>query len=162
MTRRPVFYSFHYDNDVNRVQQIRNIGVFEDNKPANPNEWEQIKRTGEKSIQNWIDNNMKYKQCVVVLIGEETANRKWVRYEIKKAIEDGRAIIGIYIHNIRCMNNSTSKKGKNPFDMFSYKGKPLSNFIECHDPSSSNAYNEIRNNMSTWIEIAIQEKKQFA
>ncbi len=27
--KRKVFYSFHFDNDVMRVQQIRNMGVLE-------------------------------------------------------------------------------------------------------------------------------------
>ncbi|MDQ1224403.1 hypothetical protein QE443_000564 [Pantoea ananatis] len=27
--KRQVFYSFHFDNDVMRVQQIRNMGVIE-------------------------------------------------------------------------------------------------------------------------------------
>ena len=30
----PVFYSFHFDNDVMRVQQIRNIGSIEGNSPT--------------------------------------------------------------------------------------------------------------------------------
>jgi len=30
MAKRQVFYSFHYANDVMRVQQIRNIGMIED------------------------------------------------------------------------------------------------------------------------------------
>ncbi len=34
MAKVPVFYSFHFDNDVMRVQQIRNIGAIEDNKPV--------------------------------------------------------------------------------------------------------------------------------
>ena len=29
MSRRPVFLSFCYDDDVNRVQQIRNMGLFD-------------------------------------------------------------------------------------------------------------------------------------
>jgi len=28
MAREPTFYSFHFDNDVFRVQQIRNMGVI--------------------------------------------------------------------------------------------------------------------------------------
>ena len=43
MIRIPVFYSFHYTRDVMRVQQIRNIGVLDDNKPVSPNQWEQVK-----------------------------------------------------------------------------------------------------------------------
>jgi len=37
--KRQVFYSFHYDNDVFRVQQIRNIGMLEENTPVSVNEW---------------------------------------------------------------------------------------------------------------------------
>lgn len=43
--KRKVFYSFHFDNDVMRVQQIRNMGVLEGDEPVSPNTWEQIKRT---------------------------------------------------------------------------------------------------------------------
>ena len=37
MAKRQVFYSFHYANDVMRVQQIRNIGMVEGNSPVSPN-----------------------------------------------------------------------------------------------------------------------------
>ena len=44
MPKRQVFYSFHYKNDVMRVQQIRNIGVIEGNIPVSSNTWEEIER----------------------------------------------------------------------------------------------------------------------
>ena len=84
MAKRQIFYSFHYNNDVFRVQQIRNIGTLEDNKPVSANEWETGKRDLGASIKKWIDENLNYKSCLVVLIGTETANRKWIRYEIEK------------------------------------------------------------------------------
>ena len=71
MPRRQVFYSFHFDNDVMRVQQIRNMGVIEGNPATSPNNWEQLKRQGESSIKRWINENMKYKSCVVVLVGSD-------------------------------------------------------------------------------------------
>ena len=55
--KRQVFYSFHYTNDAMRAMQIRNIGAIEGNQPATPNNWEQIKRCGDASIERWIDNN---------------------------------------------------------------------------------------------------------
>jgi MTH538 TIR-like domain (DUF1863) len=76
-----VLLSFHFDNDVMRVQQIRNIGSLDDNKPVAPNEWESVRRTGDAAIERWIDRNMNYRDCVVVLIGSETASRKWVLHE---------------------------------------------------------------------------------
>lgn len=51
MPKRQVFYSFHYDNDVFRVQQVRNIGAFEENEPVSPNQWEQVKKGGESAIK---------------------------------------------------------------------------------------------------------------
>ena len=155
MTSRQVFYSFHFDNDVMRVQQIRNIGVIEDNKPVSANTWEEVKRKGDKSIENWIDKNMKYRSCVVVLVGSETANRKWVEYEIKKAWKEGKGLVGIYIHNLRCPRNGTSRMGKNPFSQFTFRKKDLSDIVKCYNPSSSDAYNDIKSNLGKWIEEAI-------
>lgn len=159
MAKIPVFYSFHFDNDVMRVQQVRNIGSIEGNTPTSPNQWEQLKRTGKKAVENWVDQNMKYKRCVIVLIGTDTWNRPWVKYEIEKAWNDGKAILGIYIHNLRCPRNGTSRKGKNPFDEFSFNdGRKLSSVIPCHDPNSINAYQDISNNIGRWISNAIANK----
>lgn len=95
MAREPIFFSFHYGNDVFRVQQIRNLGVVQGNEPVSVNEWEQIKRGGAASVQRWIDENMKYKRCVVVLVGSETASRPWVQYEIREAYDSRKGLFGI-------------------------------------------------------------------
>lgn len=115
MIRKPVFFSFHYGNDVMRVQQVRQIGALEGNTPVSVNDWETVKRGGESSIKRWIDENLKYKQCVIVLVGEETSSRPWVQYEINKAWSDGKPMFGIHIHNLKCPRNGISRKGKNPF-----------------------------------------------
>ena len=74
-TKRQIFYSFHFENDVFRVQQIRNMGALEDNKPVSHNDWETVKRGGDNAIEKWINDNMNYRSCVVVLIGGETYKR---------------------------------------------------------------------------------------
>ena len=159
MAKRQVFYSFHYENDVFRVQQIRNIGALEDNKPVSPNEWESVKRRGEASIKEWIDNNLRYKSCVIVLIGEETANRKWVQYEIEKALELGKGLVGVYIHNLKDPRTGKSSKEKNPFDQFAFDdGTKLSSVVKCYNPNPNDAYNEIKDNLEDWIEEAIASR----
>lgn len=153
--KRQVFYSFHFDNDVMRVQQIRNIGVVEGNKPVAPNNWEQIKRS-EYAVKKWIDDNMKYKSCVVVLVGSETASRKWVDYEIRKAWNEGKGIFGVYIHNLKDPRTGTCRKGANPFDNVLLKnGQKLSSLVPCYDPNSWGAYNDIAKNLENWVEKAI-------
>jgi hypothetical protein len=160
MAKRQVFYSFHFDNDVMRVQQIRNIGALEDNKPVSANEWEEIKKKGDASIKKWINDNMAYRSCVVVLIGEETANRPWVKYEIRKAWEDRKGLLGIHIHNLKCPRSGKCNKGPNPFDQFTFKdGSKLSSMVKCYNPSTADAYNDIRNNIENWIGEAIQMRR---
>ena len=44
---KKVFYSFHYALDSWRIQQIRNMGVVENQKICEPNEWEEVKRKGD-------------------------------------------------------------------------------------------------------------------
>lgn len=162
MAKRPIFYSFHFDNDVFRVQQVRNMGALDGNEPVSPNEWETVKGKGDAAVKKWIEENMKYKQCVVVLVGEQTANRPWVLYEVAKAWNDGRGVVGIYIHNLNCMKTrTTSVKGKNPFDIVKLNdGTPLSRYVTCHDPGFwGDAYNDIKNNIEQWVDQAIRERK---
>ncbi|WP_374709606.1 TIR domain-containing protein [Chryseobacterium rhizosphaerae] len=49
-----------------------------------PNEWKHIKRNGDRFIKSWIEENLRYKSCLVVLIGSETYNRKWVDMKLKR------------------------------------------------------------------------------
>jgi hypothetical protein len=159
-TKRQIFYSFHYDNDVFRVQQIRNIGALEDNKPVSANEWETVKRGGEKAIEKWIDDNMRYRSCVVVLIGTETSKRPWIKYEIKKAWQDNKGLLGIYVHNLKDPRTGTCSMGANPFEQFNFKDKDGNKkTIPCKNPSSIDAYNDIRRNMEAWVEEAIKNNQ---
>lgn len=163
MAKRQIFYSFHFKNDVMRVQQVRNMGVIEGNEPTSPNKWEELKRKGDTSIKKWINDNMQYRSCVIVLIGSETASRKWVKYEIEKAWNDGKGVVGIYIHNLKCPNNGVSPKGRNPFEDFTLKdGKvQLSSVVPCHDPKLYDTYNDIKANIDNWIEEAIQIRNNY-
>ena len=160
MTKRRVFYSFHYENDVMRVQQIRNIGVFEEYSLVSPNDWEEVRCKRDREIKDWIDSAMQYRSCVIVLIGEETAYQKWVNYEIKKAWIEGKPLLGIYINNLKCPRKGTCQKGENPFGRFMLRnGVTLADIIPCYEPDSANAYQDIKKNLNVWIESAIENAK---
>jgi MTH538 TIR-like domain (DUF1863) len=162
MPKRQVFYSFHYDNDVMRVQQVRNIGAIDASPILSANDWEKVKQN-KSSIKKWIDDNMSYRSCVIVLIGRETANREWVQYEIKKAWNEGKGIFGIYIHNLKCPTNGKDLRGKNPFEHFTLEGttKSLAEVVKCYEPSFADAYNDIANNIESWIESAIAQRQRI-
>lgn len=163
MPRRSIFYSFHFDNDVFRVQQVRNIGALEGNEPVSANDWETVKRGGSSAIERWIDANMNRRHCVIVLIGSETASREWVRYEIIKAWNEKRGLFGIHIHNLKCPRSGVCAKGPNPFEAITFtNGQPMSSVINTYDPDAfwSSAYADISSRLEGWVEAAITQAAQ--
>lgn len=177
MPKRKVFFSFDYDQDVLRVAQVKNMGAIEGNTLVSSNEWEEIKRGGDAAIKRWIDSNMENRSCLVVLIGEKTHESRWVNYEIKKAWNDGKGVVGIYIHNLKDPRNGPCSQGKNLFhniyiDPTTHKitentfvamlyahNKPLSNIVKCFDPKWYDAYGDIENHLESLIEEAISNRK---
>lgn len=157
---RKVFFSFHFVPDNWRAAQVRNAGVVEGNAPVSDNDWEEVKKKGDKAIQDWIDGQIKGRSCTVVLIGEKTAGRKWINYEIEKSWNDGKGVVGIYIHNLKNKDGEQSDKGKNPFEGFTVgtDKKKLSSIVKAYDPpykTSTNVYNHIKDNIDKWVEEAI-------
>ena len=135
------FYSFHYKPDNWRAATVRNIGAIEGNKPASDNDWETVKRGGDAAIKKWIANQMKGRSCTVVLVGTNTAGRKWINHEIIKSWNDGMGVVGIYIHGLQNSDKKVSTKGKNPFASIGYgkTEKKLSSIVKCYDPAGSNS-----------------------
>ena len=88
------FASFHYDRDYARVQQVLNMGAIEGQTIVSSQKWEEVKRNGKAAVEKWIDDQMKGKSAVVVLVGAETASREWVNYEIRKAWNSYKPIVG--------------------------------------------------------------------
>ena len=117
-----VFYSFHYDRDVHRVQLVRNIHALEGQPLLNAQKWEEVRRKGEQAVRDWIHAQMAYKRAVIVLIGQQTAGREWVNYEINKAWADKKPLLGVRIHGLSSMG-TVDRAGATPFSVSS--GIPL-------------------------------------
>lgn len=165
MARR-VFFSFHYKPDNWRAAQVRNMGVIEGNAPVSDNDWEQITKRGDAAIQKWIDDQFHGKSCAIVLIGTNTAGRKWIKYEIKKAWDDGKGLLGIYIHNLKDKDGNQSSKGRNPFEDFTITrdGSELSSIVKAYDPpytTSTKVYDYIASNLADWVEEAISIRENY-
>ncbi|MCB1044428.1 MAG: TIR domain-containing protein [Acidobacteria bacterium] len=163
MARR-VFYSFHYKADNWRASKIRNIGAIEGNKPATDNDWETVTGRGDAAIEKWIKDQMDGRSCAVVLIGQNTAGRKWIDYEIVESWKKGMGLFGIHIHNITNSSGEQSSKGANPFASFNIDGTSLSSIVKTYDPpftTSSYVYNHIADNIADWIDAAIEIRKKY-
>jgi hypothetical protein len=165
MARR-AFYSFHYKADSQRASQIRNMGVVEGNKPATDNDWEAITKKGDEAIKDWINGQLDGKSCTIVLIGANTAGRKWVNYEIEESWNGKKGVLGIYVHNLKNLEGTQSAKGSNPFDGFTVcEGKKrLSSVVKTYDPpymDSKQVYAYIQKNLADWIEDAVSIRENF-
>lgn len=161
---KKVFYSFHYKPDCSRAAQIRNMGVVEGNSPAADNDWEAVKKGGDAAIEKWIDGQLSGKSCAIVLIGENTAGRKWIKYEIKKAWEQGKGLLGIYIHRLKDFDGKQCSQGSNPFDAFNVQGVSLASIVKAYNPSywdSKDVYAHINNNLAMWIDEACQIRSRY-
>jgi len=157
MARR-AFYSFHYKPDNWRASQVRNMGVIDGNKPASDNDWETVTKGGEAAIQKWIDEQLDGKSVAIVLIGSNTAGRKWITYEIKKAWGENKGLLGVHIHNIKDNDGKQTTKGSNPFSGITVDGKNLGSIVETYDPpftTSTDVYDYIKTHLADWIETAV-------
>ncbi len=159
MARR-VFYSFHYKPDNWRASQVRNMGVIEGNRPCSDNDWESITKGGDEKIKKWIAEQLDGKSCAVILIGANTAGRKWINHEIVKAWNDKKGVVGVYAHNLQDSDKKQSPKGSDPFASIKDgdSGKMLSAIVKAYDPpytTSTSVYNHIKDSLATWVEEAI-------
>lgn len=157
MSRR-VFFSFHYQRDYWRVNQVRNSWVTKGraNSFLDAADWEKVKRNGDKSIKNWIDNQLKGTSVTAVLIGNQTANRKYVQYEIEQSYRLGKGIVGINIHQLKDQDSETEWfAGRNPFsEIIVEEGfifdTMLSEVLPIYDWVDDDGFN----NFESWIEKA--------
>ena len=149
---KSVFYSFHYDRDVHRVQLVKNIGALEGQPLLNSQEWEKVRSGGDAAIQKWINEKMAYKKAVIVLIGKDTAGRPWVKYEVEKAWADKRPLLGIRIHGLSSLG-SVDAIGGDPFSKVGIAGVPI------FDPTTKDwqgkidskaTYSKLAENLEWW------------
>jgi hypothetical protein len=157
MARR-VFFSFHYKNDVWRANVVRNSWVTKPGSEAagfvDAADFEAVEKGGDAAIKKWIRDQLVGTSVTVVLIGSETSNRDYIKYELEKSWEKGNGILGIYIHQIKNKDGNTSAKGSNAFGpIFTSEDDDKKYFYErfsTYDWVDDDGYN----NMGKWIESA--------
>ncbi|MFZ2509167.1 MAG: TIR domain-containing protein [Steroidobacteraceae bacterium] len=157
---RKVLLSFHHKLDYWRAFQVRSSGVVDCNAPVSDKEWEIITKGGENAIKRWISEQLAERTCVVVLIGPATAGRMWINHEVRQAWNEGKGVVGIYVHNLKNRTGNQSAKGANPFDRITISGgfDRLSSLVKTYDPpyiTSEEVHTYIKTYMDEWIEEAI-------
>ncbi|HYG53111.1 MAG TPA: TIR domain-containing protein [Flavobacteriales bacterium] len=119
---RKVFFSFAYDDVKNfKVNVVRQSWLLnKENTFVDGSIWETAKKKDPESLKKLINEGLNNTSVTTVLIGEDTANRTWVNYEIIKSFDRGNGILGIHINRIKGRTGLTTR-GQNPLDRLGLK-----------------------------------------
>ena len=152
---KSVFFSFQYDPDNWRVQEVMNMGAISGEPLFTPQDWEKVRRETDKAIKDWIRRQMLYTKAVTVLVGATTYKSHWVNYEIRKAWNDKRPLLGVRIHGLLDKDGRTASYGQNPFTQINLpSGKTIADYVTLINPngnSSKDVYSDIKENLEKWL-----------
>jgi len=116
MARR-VFFSFHFEADIWRANQVRNCNVVAGADVAgffDHSEYEEAKKKGDENVKRLIREKLVGTSVTIVLIGAETASRPFVQYEIAQSVERKNGLLGVNIHHLKDQHLNTSYRGPKP------------------------------------------------
>lgn len=120
---RFVFFSFAYEDVKNfKVNIIRKNWLLKNKEETfiDGSIWEKSKSKGVTFLKNLIEEGLNNTSVTTVLIGENTANRRWVNYEIIKSFARGNGLLAVHINRLKGTIGITAK-GLNPLDRLGFK-----------------------------------------
>ncbi|HJN24556.1 MAG TPA: TIR domain-containing protein [Rhodospirillales bacterium] len=103
MSRR-TFFSFHYQRDIWRINQIRNIPNITGCSAAGFQDaslWEEAKKKSDAAVKKLITDGLHNTTVTVVCIGAKTAGRKFINYEIEQSLNRGNGVVGLQINHLK-------------------------------------------------------------
>ncbi len=142
MAGRRVFFSFHYEEDVWRATIVRNATKVDAASAAAWNDasmWEEAKRKGQAELQRKIDAALRGTSVTAVLIGAETAERRWVKYEIERSVAKGNGLLGVRIDRLKDESGQRGQRGAVPDPLAEYGAR---------------IYDWKRSDFGHWVEVA--------
>lgn len=134
MSRR-VFFSFHYQRDIFRVNQIRSLPNVLGSAAAGFTDaslWEATKRQGDAAIKRLIDGGLLNTSVTMVCIGAATAGRTYVNYEIAESAKRGNGLLGLRINHLIGHDRSRDALGAVPA-LLTAHGAPVYTYTNSTD-----------------------------
>jgi len=113
---RHTFFSFKYEDDVQRAMTVRKSWVTQGNQTdagfIDSAEFEKVKKQGNQAVFNWIDKQLENTTVTVVLVDANTNNSKYIQYEIDQSIKRNNGLLEIDISKIKGFDGKTSSRCK--------------------------------------------------
>lgn len=120
--KRKAFFSFHFD-DVMRVTVVRNAWKISHPQATlmrsfyDSSLWESRQLEGDVALKRLIREGVHNTSAICVLVGSETWLRRWVKYEIARAVIDRKGLLAVHLNSIRHHRTRTPHtRGQNPLD----------------------------------------------
>jgi hypothetical protein len=98
-----VYFSFDYRRDLHRVNEIRQLPQIIAGAAAgfqSAKIWQEAKRSGDGAVHGLINDALSCTSVTVVCVGQTTARRKYVTYELERSLERGNGLVGITINHL--------------------------------------------------------------
>jgi hypothetical protein len=118
--------------------------------------WESARKQGDVALKRLINDGLDKTSNTCVLVGSQTYDRPWVRYELLKSFKKGNHIFGVHINSIKAKDGQTKSKGANPLEYvgvtFSESGLTATLWEKTADKWVE--YSEIDGSASYRVEVA--------
>lgn len=98
-----VFFGFHYERDLWRVNVVRNSGGFDAVAPSGWTDaasWEALERDGDAEVKRRILEALGQTSATIVCIGAETSRCRYIDFEIERSVERGNVVVGVRIDHL--------------------------------------------------------------
>jgi hypothetical protein len=106
-----------------------------------------------------INRGLENTTATVVLVGSETSERRWVKYEILRSLRRNNAIIAVRVDQIKDQDGHTCERGRNPLrDIWViHDGRQVrvSDLCPVYDWTADDGFS----NLGDWVESAIGETR---
>jgi len=121
-----VFFSFHYQDVIDfRANVVRQHWMTKPDREEagffDASIWESAKRTGSVALKRLINSGLDGTSVTCVLVGSQTYERSWVRYEILKSFRKGNRLLAVHINSIKGKDQRTKIHGPNPLEYVGVK-----------------------------------------
>jgi hypothetical protein len=122
-TKRKVYFAFRF-KDIMRVNNVRQSGRIGQDEEKNPREfydrsiWEQRSISDPESLKRLMREGVEHSSVVCVLAGSDTWKSRWVKYEIARAVVDGKGLLTVHINGLaHVQTRMPEPAGFNPLDI---------------------------------------------
>jgi hypothetical protein len=126
MARR-TFFSFHYKPDVSRAWVVRNSwvtkvaqGQRDDAGFFDSSVFEAKQNENDDALKALSRDGLGNTTVTCVLVGQQTALRRWVRYEIFRSFIRGNGLLAVRINSIGSLHSPATSAGANPFENLAF------------------------------------------